>query len=121
MELNNIIDSQIEPERPRFIRDEVEMGGETFEFHYRDVLECTRALFGDPEFAEDLVFAPERHYTDVQKHNRVYSEIETGAWWWDRQVHVICSVAQLIILIQTCWNSSSSWKRIVPAQPSYHC
>lgn len=85
-ELNKIIDTQIPSERPRFNRKEVEMGGETFEIYYRDVLECTRALFGDPEFADDLVFAPERHYTDSTKQIRVYSEMHTGSWWWDRQV-----------------------------------
>lgn len=85
-ELNKIIDTQIPSERPRFKREEVEMGGEIFEFYYRDVLECTRALFGDPEFANDLVFAPERHYTDLTRSVRVYSEMHTGSWWWDRQV-----------------------------------
>jgi hypothetical protein len=26
-----------------------------------------RALYGDPEFAQDLIFAPERHYLDPDK------------------------------------------------------
>ncbi|KAH9019702.1 hypothetical protein EDB84DRAFT_1624592 [Lactarius hengduanensis] len=37
---------------------------------------------GNPEFARDLVFAPERHYTDHERTCRVYSEIHTGDWWW---------------------------------------
>lgn len=85
-ELNKIIDSQLPSGRPQFKREEVVLGGEVFEMFYRDVLECTRALFSDPEFADDLVFAPERHYADADQTIRVYSEMNTGAWWWDRQV-----------------------------------
>ena len=43
------------------------MGNEMLQFHFRDVLECIRAIYGDPEFAQDLIFAPERHYVDHQR------------------------------------------------------
>ncbi|KAH9040246.1 hypothetical protein EDB84DRAFT_1647334 [Lactarius hengduanensis] len=42
----------------------------------------SRTLYGNPEFARDLVFAPECHYTDHEQTCRVYSEIHTGDWWW---------------------------------------
>ena len=40
------------------------VAGEAFDLHYRDIMECIKALFGDPEFAEHLILAPERHYVD---------------------------------------------------------
>ncbi|KAH9017210.1 hypothetical protein EDB85DRAFT_2076133 [Lactarius pseudohatsudake] len=80
-ELNNIIDKEL-PERPQFKCEDVSIAGNTFQFYYRDVLQCIRTLYGNPEFAHDLVFAPERHYTDHERTSRVYSEIHTGDWWW---------------------------------------
>ena len=62
------------------------IGGETHELHFRDVLACIRSLYGDPEFAQDLVIAPERHYVDRERKRRVYSEMHTRDWWWAVQV-----------------------------------
>ncbi|KAH9040509.1 hypothetical protein EDB85DRAFT_1858737, partial [Lactarius pseudohatsudake] len=80
-ELNNIIDKEL-PERPQFKCEDVSIAGNTFQFYYCDILQCIRTLYGNPEFARDLVFAPERHYTDHERTCRVYSEIHTGDWWW---------------------------------------
>ncbi|KAH8979694.1 hypothetical protein EDB83DRAFT_2242602 [Lactarius deliciosus] len=80
-ELNNIIDKEL-PERPQFKCEDLIIAGNTFQFYFRDVLQCIRTLYGNPEFARDLVFAPERHYTDHERTCRVYSEIHTGDWWW---------------------------------------
>lgn len=84
-QLNEIIDKEL-PGRPAFRCQELVIGGERLEFHYREVIPCIRALYGDPEFANDLVFAPERHYTNREKTCRVYSEMHTGDWWWSVQV-----------------------------------
>ncbi|THH18011.1 hypothetical protein EUX98_g9024 [Antrodiella citrinella] len=84
-ELNKIIDKQLPPGRPRFRCKEVVVDGEAFEVYYRDALECVKALFGDPNFAADLVFKPERHYLDANRTDRVYHEMHTGRWWWDTQ------------------------------------
>jgi hypothetical protein len=84
-ELNKIIDTKL-PGRPRFICEEVTVAGCTYEIYRRDIIECIKALFGDPEFAQHLIFAPERHYTDRSKTVRVYHEMHTGDWWWKTQV-----------------------------------
>ncbi|KAI0331458.1 hypothetical protein GY45DRAFT_1248627 [Cubamyces sp. BRFM 1775] len=84
-ELNAIIDSKLTSGRPRFIRREIVIGGEAFEVFYRDVLQCIRALFGDPEFSGLLVFRPERHYADADHSVRVYFDLHTGEWWWATQ------------------------------------
>ncbi|KAI9453908.1 hypothetical protein BJY52DRAFT_1189255 [Lactarius psammicola] len=83
-ELNRIIDNEM-PARPRFRCEEVEIGGENFEFYFREVVPCLRTLFGDPEFAKRLVFAPECHYQDSDHTVRVFSEMHTGKWWWSVQ------------------------------------
>ncbi|KAH9941883.1 uncharacterized protein BXZ73DRAFT_41443 [Epithele typhae] len=84
-ELNRIIDSKMPPGPPPFQRHEVSIAGETFEMFFRDVLECIKALFGDPEFAPLLLLTPERHYSDEAHTDRVYFDMNTGKWWWAQQ------------------------------------
>lgn len=62
------------------------MAGEVFEIFYRDVLQCIRALYGDPEFNGLLVFVPEKHYADAGHTARVYFDVHSGDWWWETQV-----------------------------------
>ncbi|KAI0261454.1 hypothetical protein BC834DRAFT_972717 [Gloeopeniophorella convolvens] len=69
-ELNRIIDEEL-PGRPKFKCKNITIGGQAFEFYYRDVIPCIRALFGDAEFASDLILVPERHYA--------------GKWRWSVQ------------------------------------
>jgi len=82
--LNSIIDNL--PGRPPFKSRDFLIGNETLRFHFRDIVPCIHAIFGDPEFAQDLVFAPERHYAVHEQTCRVYSEMYTGDWWWSKQV-----------------------------------
>ena len=84
-DLNKIIDENL-PGRPRFERHEILVGGEVCEVFLRDVLACVRALFGDPDFASYLVFAPEKRFTDSGMTKHVYHDMHTGHWWWETQV-----------------------------------
>ncbi|KAI1797995.1 hypothetical protein LXA43DRAFT_875754 [Ganoderma leucocontextum] len=84
-ELNVIIDNHLSSGRPRFIRRELKVAGEIFEVFYRDVIQCIRTLYGDPEFTGILAFTPERHYTDPDHTVRVYFDMHTGRWWWETQ------------------------------------
>jgi hypothetical protein len=84
-ELNNIINKKLFGP-PQFQCQDLTIGGEHLEFHYRDIIQCIRALFGDPEFVPDLVFAPERRYTDSSQTCRIYNEMHTGDWWCSVQV-----------------------------------
>ncbi|KAH9038021.1 hypothetical protein EDB83DRAFT_2228544 [Lactarius deliciosus] len=79
-ELDRIIDAL--PGRPPFECEDFTIGGERLSFYFWNVLQCIRTLFGDPEFAHELAFAPERHYSDPERTCRVYSEMHTGDWWW---------------------------------------
>jgi len=76
------------PRRPLFQCKVVQIGEEKLEFYYRDILQCIRSLFGNPLFAEDLVFAPERHYTSHERKHRLYNEMYTSDWWWSVQVRI---------------------------------
>ena len=84
-QLNDLINNHL-PGRPPFQHKELIIGGEHLEFHCWDILECIRSLYGDPQFAQDLVFVPERHYTGPDRTCCIYSEMHTGNWWWKAQV-----------------------------------
>ncbi|KAI0690834.1 hypothetical protein BC835DRAFT_1280189 [Cytidiella melzeri] len=86
-ELNEIVDKRL-PGCPRFVRHEVLIGNEVCEVFYRDIIACVRAIFGDPDFTPYLVFAPEKHYTDARKTQRMYHDMHTGRWWWATQEEV---------------------------------
>ena len=83
-ELNDAIDSL--PGGPPFLGAEVTIGGEPLTFYYRDILASIRTLYGNPDFQHNLIFAPERHFTDEERMCRIYNEIYTGDWWWSVQV-----------------------------------
>ena len=57
-ELNAIIDSSL-PGQPPFQQKELIIGNKCLEFHSRDIVECIWSLYGDPQFCQDLTFAPE--------------------------------------------------------------
>ncbi|KAG2110326.1 uncharacterized protein F5147DRAFT_752967 [Suillus discolor] len=75
-ELNKIIDDEL-PGRPKFKCDQIVVANEVFDVYYRDIIECIKALFSDPSFADFLVFAPERHYADEDETIRLYHEMHT--------------------------------------------
>jgi len=83
-QLNEIIDSL--PGRPSFQSKVYEIGGKEPTFYYWDIVPCLQALYSDPAFKDDLIFAPERHYTTEERTCRIYNEMHTGDWWWSVQV-----------------------------------
>jgi len=85
--LNKIIDEEL-PGRPHFERYEILMEDEVCEIFMRDIIECLKALFGDPELGQYLVFVPEMHYTDETVSVRLYHDMHTGKWWWGTQVRL---------------------------------
>ena len=74
------------PGRPQFERREVVIQDEAVELYTRDIMECIRAIWGDADFAEDLIYEPERHYADEDQTLRLYHDMHTGKWWWRTQV-----------------------------------
>ncbi|KAF8868666.1 hypothetical protein CPB85DRAFT_1379813 [Mucidula mucida] len=84
-ELNDLIDKKLPSSRPKFFREEVVVGGQSFDLYRHDVIEFIRALYGDPQHMEYLCFAPERHYTNCDKTMHLFHDFHTGRWWWDTQ------------------------------------
>jgi len=75
------------PGRSAFVWKNLVMGGENLTFYHWEIVPCLRALYGDPEFWHDLIFSPERHFTNEERMHRIYNEMHTGDWWWSVQVH----------------------------------
>ena len=86
-ELNHIIDT-LPDRRPAFKCKDFTIGGEQLTFYFQDILKCVQALYGDPDFANDLVFAPEHHYLDSECMCQIYGEMYSGDWWWEVQVRM---------------------------------
>lgn len=82
------------------------MGGEVCDVFFRDILECIKALYGDPELAQYMTFAPERHYTDENMDVRLYHDMHTAKWWWATQVsdqlYSLSSLISRLLLEQCC-------------------
>ncbi|KAN0084521.1 hypothetical protein V8E55_008025 [Tylopilus felleus] len=87
-ELNRIIDKKIPHTRPQFRREEIVVAGEAFDVYIRDIIECIKSLFGDPEFTPHLLLCPERHFTDSTKQENAYLDMNTGTWWWKTQQEI---------------------------------
>ncbi|KAK7461710.1 hypothetical protein VKT23_008136 [Stygiomarasmius scandens] len=84
-QLNHIIDHGLPTRRPAFTRQEVVIAGKAYDFYVRDVLDCIKALYGNPDHTQYLAFTPERHYADADHTMRLYHDLNTGKWWWDMQ------------------------------------
>jgi hypothetical protein len=99
---------------PVFLCQELTVRGEHLEFHYCNIIKCIWALFGNPEFACDLVFTPEQHYTDSTKTCLVYDEMHTGDWWWSVQVHI-----WFYFKIILTGDTRQPWRHIVKVPPLF--
>lgn len=84
-DLNHMID-ELPTHHPEFHYEEVTVAGEAYPFFYRNIIECMKALYSDPDLADVMFFAPERHFKDAEGQERVYHEMNTGKWWWQMQV-----------------------------------
>lgn len=91
-ELNLLIDHNICGHCPSFKTHDITVGNEVITLHACDILDCVKALYGDPEFAMFLKFKPERHYQVSAGHakSHVYHDMHTVDWWWEVQVCTAC-------------------------------
>ncbi|KAG1748822.1 uncharacterized protein EDB91DRAFT_1235446 [Suillus paluster] len=65
--------------------EQVIVAGEAFNVYYCDIIKCVKSLYGDPDFARYLTFAPERHYADDDETVHLFHNMHTGKWWWEMQ------------------------------------
>jgi len=57
---------------------------EPIKFWHRNIIECAKWLLRQPAYKEHLSYAPKQYYND--EGGRVYGEMHSGDWWWERQV-----------------------------------
>ena len=85
-DLNKLIDNGL-PCRPHFHRHDLQIGTETATMYARNIMPCIEALYSNLEFAEHLIFKPERHFRRFGREQaRVFHDMHTGNWWWKIQV-----------------------------------
>ena len=53
-------------------------------FWHRDIVACAKWLLRQPAYEDQLTYAPIRSFNGAG--HRVYDEMHTGDWWWDKQV-----------------------------------
>jgi len=54
------------------------------EFRYRNLLECIQYLLRQRAFVCHMLWEPVKIFN--KDNERIYSEMNTGTWWWDQQV-----------------------------------
>ncbi|KAI0040396.1 hypothetical protein FA95DRAFT_1502921 [Auriscalpium vulgare] len=86
-DINKIVDTQLPP-CAEFQCDEITVDGETYEVYSRDIMQCIKELYGNPEFLSSMKFTPERHYADDDHEVPVYSDMNTGRWWHSMQMRL---------------------------------
>lgn len=61
---------------------------EVFTIHHRNPLNAIRGLWGDPAFAEHLVYKPAKMFQNAERstNHRIYEEMWTAALWNGVQV-----------------------------------
>ena len=62
--------------------------GKVLEFYSCNITECLCALWGDPNFADDLILKAEQLYADEDMMIHIYHDMNMGKWWWDTQVYI---------------------------------
>lgn len=64
--------------------------------YMRNSFEVLRELYGRPEFARHLIFAPEQHFVIVgDGEEPEVSDMHTGSWWWWIQVRMLAVLVDL--------------------------
>ena len=58
---------------------------DTFIIHYHDPVEAIKTLLGDPAFAQDIVYKPQKIF-NKENQSRIRNEMWTGRWWSAMQV-----------------------------------
>ncbi len=56
----------------------------SIEYWQRDSLEVLKDIVGDVRLSSEMKWAPEKLYNTQGV--RLYSELWTGDWWWEKQV-----------------------------------
>jgi hypothetical protein len=75
--------TEMEENLPQWTQSTATIDGITRTFFHRDPVHCSRYLLSQRAFRDNMVYGPVR-VTDSAG-DRVYSEMNTGDWWWETQ------------------------------------
>ncbi|KAJ3489169.1 hypothetical protein NLI96_g2326 [Meripilus lineatus] len=81
--LNQIIDHEL-PNLAEWSCTQIDLSTKTdasYEMYSRDILQCIRVLYGNPAFSEEMAYAPEKHFSDIEMIHRIFSEMHICDWW----------------------------------------
>jgi hypothetical protein len=67
---------------------------------FRPIQLCLEFLLGHQPFASDLVWAPVKKYYGLSD-SRVYDEMHTANWWWERQAELPPGATVVPVIIST--------------------
>jgi len=59
---------------------------EEVELWLRNPLDCICELMANPNFADAILYEPQRVFDDEAGRERRFDEMWTGDWWWEVQV-----------------------------------
>lgn len=111
-ELNGIIDHELPAGWLKFKQEQMIVAGEAFDIYYRDVIECVKSLYSNPDFMRYLTFVPKRYYADEDETVHLFHDMHTGRWWWDTQV---CSIDYIYT-----YDTHDTLDKTQSAQPRWH-
>jgi hypothetical protein len=84
-ELHQVIDTI--PDRAPWSETNIFLRGSdvSHRIFFRNPIDCVRALWQNPAYADQMHYCPQRIYKNKTRSCRVYNELWSGDWWWDKQ------------------------------------
>ncbi|EGN99186.1 hypothetical protein SERLA73DRAFT_55114, partial [Serpula lacrymans var. lacrymans S7.3] len=74
--------------------DNDQIRSEEYKLWMRNLVEITKDLIGNPLFKDSTVYAPERAYADKSAQERIFDDMWTADWCWEKQVS--CHMVQYL-------------------------
>jgi len=82
------------------------------EFRYRNIIECIQYLLRQRAFVEHMLWKPVQLFN--KDGERIYSEMNTGSWWWDQQVCFVVTLNLIYDAAAYLHNIDNHSRRIDP-------
>ncbi|EPS92722.1 hypothetical protein FOMPIDRAFT_1056616, partial [Fomitopsis schrenkii] len=93
--------------------------GEKHLVQFRNIIQAIRALLGNPQHADKIVYRPRRLFRDASRQQRIYSEMWTGQWWHAVQSLLPVGAAVAPVIIATDKTQLTQFSGNKSAYPVY--
>ncbi|KAI0070312.1 hypothetical protein K474DRAFT_1743277 [Panus rudis PR-1116 ss-1] len=101
------------------IGEDSKMMTERVELWRRDPVECIRELMGNPAFRDAMAYAPSKVFADMGHNIRVYDEMSTGQWWWNKQTELPAEATIAPVILASDKTQLSQFRGDQTAWPVY--